>query len=709
MEEVEDKKSYTFFIQYGEDTKKVANFPVGSLDDLVAAFQSKYPESSSASVSFYVKDRQYNVEHKLDGIDEEFIDGVIVEAKTKKREYGGSTQDTTKRQKVEGQPPRIFERKVEEDGQCVVLLRGLPWDATTENIQEFFSGLEIVEDSIVIAKNYEGKTTGEAYAQFTSEDQITEALGRNRSNIGRRYIEVYKSNQNERTKAKFKGLPWDSNGRSDTTNGPYSSSSEVIKMRGLPFTATEDDCLEFFKQTVTNSDVLLGVHIMIDHQGRASGEAFVEVDGEEALEQAMQCHKKNIGRRYIDLFKSTHTELTRAVMGGKFNPANNTSVSQDALVIKLRGLPYSCTEQEIKDFFSDVDLKEIHFVKDNLGRNSGEAFIVVETEDDVAKAMQHHKQNIGSRYIDLYRSTSGELCSSLGINPSIASTPGALFIKMRGLPFSAKDEDITAFFSTLKIGKIHQMSNGMGRATGEAFVELFSEDDMGEAMKLNKQHIGSRYIDLYKSSYQELAATSAAVSGGGGGFGGFGGGRGMSAGFGGGRGMAAGFGGGAGYGAGYGGGFGGRGAAAGGRTPMGGMGAGMGGGDSSSHCVRMGGIPFNASEQDVTRFFQQASLRPVRMHRKANGGEAFVEFNNAEEARQALSLNKQYLGSRYIDLNPVSYEEVAATVGAGAMSGGQMGQYGNAASQMGDYGAYNAAAVAAYANYAHTYGSYGAM
>merc|ERR1711865_123824 len=137
-------------------------------------------------------------------------------------------------------------------------------------------------------------------------------------------------------------------------------------------------------------------------------------------------------------------------------------------------------------------------------------------------------------------------------------------------------------------------------------------------------------------------------------------------------------------------------------------GGGGGGGDATSHCVRMGGIPFNASEQDVTRFFQQASLRPVRMHRKPNGGEAFVEFSNNDEARQALSLNKQYLGSRYIDLHPVSYEEVAATVGASAMTTPQMSGYGGAgAGQMADYGAYNAAAVAAYAGYAQAYGNYG--
>ena len=46
------------------------------------------------------------------------------------------------------------------------------------------------------------------------------------------------------------------------------------------------------------------------------------------------------------------------------------------------------------------------------GRNTGEAYVIVETENDQAEAMKFQKQNIGSRYIDLYRSSAQEFSMS---------------------------------------------------------------------------------------------------------------------------------------------------------------------------------------------------------------------------------------------------------------------------------------------------------
>jgi len=82
-----------------------------------------------------------------------------------------------------------------------------------------------------------------------------------------------------------------------------------------------------------------------------------------------------------------------------------------------------------------------------------------------------------------------------------------------------------------------------------------------------------------------------------------------------------------------------------------------------SGCLRMLGIPFSATETDITRFFQEAGVTPVRIHRKHNGGEAYVEFAYPFESQRALTLNKRHLGHRYIDLIPVTYDEIADVVG----------------------------------------------
>lgn len=78
-----------------------------------------------------------------------------------------------------------------------VRLRGLPFGCTKEEIIQFFSGLEIVPNGITLPVDPEGKITGEAFVQFASQELAEKALGKHKERIGHRYIEVFKSSQEE--------------------------------------------------------------------------------------------------------------------------------------------------------------------------------------------------------------------------------------------------------------------------------------------------------------------------------------------------------------------------------------------------------------------------------------------------------------------------------------------------------------------------------
>ena len=46
---------------------------------------------------------------------------------------------------------------------------------------------------------------------------------------------------------------------------------------------------------------------------------------------------------------------------------------------------------------------------------------------------------------------------------------------------------------------MHIMTSGPGeRPTGEAFVEFVSAEEAGRAMEKHKQHMGSRYVELFR-------------------------------------------------------------------------------------------------------------------------------------------------------------------------------------------------------------------
>lgn len=49
------------------------------------------------------------------------------------------------------------------------------------------------------------------------------------------------------------------------------------------------------------------------------------------------------------------------------------------------------------------------FVRKSDGRATGDAFVLFETEDVAQKALQKHREIIGSRYIELFRSSTAEV------------------------------------------------------------------------------------------------------------------------------------------------------------------------------------------------------------------------------------------------------------------------------------------------------------
>lgn len=76
-------------------------------------------------------------------------------------------------------------------------------------------------------------------------------------------------------------------------------------------------------------------------------------------------------------------------------------------------------------------------------------------------------------------------------------------IKMRGLPFKAKEQHIKDFFAPLKILDIRMIKNNQKKPTGCAFVDFTSDLDIKEALKRDRDCIEGRYIELFRDKGEQ--------------------------------------------------------------------------------------------------------------------------------------------------------------------------------------------------------------
>lgn len=201
----------------------------------------------------------------------------------------------------------------------VVRLRGLPFDCMESDVTEFFHDLCIV-DILFVHKN--GRFSGEAFCVLGYPLQVDLAVRRDRQSIGRRYVEVFRSNRQEYYRAVANEFS-DTRGGSSRqsiqrvrSNDDHKDTAEhtgILRLRGLPFSAGKDDVLDFFKDFDLSED---RVHFVVNSDGRPAGEAFVEFHSVEDSRDAMVKDRMTLGSRYIELFPSSAKELDESVSRG---------------------------------------------------------------------------------------------------------------------------------------------------------------------------------------------------------------------------------------------------------------------------------------------------------------------------------------------------------------------------------------------------------
>ncbi|XP_057327456.1 RNA-binding protein fusilli isoform X3 [Microplitis mediator] len=313
----------------------------------------------------------------------------------------------------------------------------------------------------------------------------------------------------------------------------------VVRARGLPWQSSDQDIAKFFRGLNVAKG---GVALCLSPQGRRNGEALVRFINKEHRDMALKRHKHHIGKRYIEVYKSSGEEFVR-VAGGASGEAHAFLSRGAQVIVRMRGLPYDCVAKQVIEFFSGgqnpcqvLDGEDgVLFVKKPDGRATGDAFVLFSKEVDAEKALSKHRECIGVRYIELFRSTTAEvqqvLNRAIDIKPQVDMTPMLPLpppllpqyiitsgtrkdcVRLRGLPYEALVEHILEFMGEyakhIVYRGVHMVYNSQGQPSGEAFIQMDSESS-AFACASQRHHrymiFGKkqRYIEVFQCSGDDM-------------------------------------------------------------------------------------------------------------------------------------------------------------------------------------------------------------
>uniref|UniRef100_A0A4W6FUF3 Epithelial splicing regulatory protein 2 n=1 Tax=Lates calcarifer TaxID=8187 RepID=A0A4W6FUF3_LATCA len=312
------------------------------------------------------------------------------------------------------------------DSETVIRARGLPWQSSDQDIARFFKGLNIAKGGVALCLNAQGRRNGEALVRFINSEHRDLALERHKHHMGSRYIEVYKATGEEFLKI--------AGGTSNEVAQFLSKENQVIiRMRGLPFTATPQEVLSFLGPESPVTDGSEGLLFVKYPDGRPTGDAFVLFSCEEYAQNALKKHKQILGKRYIELFRSTAAEVQQVLNRYMSTPLISTlppspivpvpvlatppflpAASSTRDCVRLRGLPYTAGIEDILEFMGEhtVDIKPhgVHMVLNQQGRPSGDAFIQMKSPDKAFMVAQKcHKKTMKDRYVEVFQCSTEEM------------------------------------------------------------------------------------------------------------------------------------------------------------------------------------------------------------------------------------------------------------------------------------------------------------
>ncbi|XP_041945066.1 RNA-binding protein 12 [Alosa sapidissima] len=215
------------------------------------------------------------------------------------------------------------------------------------------------------------------------------------------------------------------------------------------------------------------------------------------------------------------------------------------------------------------------------------------------------------------------------LKPSITN-PDDFYVHLQGLPFNANELEVREFFHGLAVENVRLIRDNMGRSSGRALVKFFAPQDAFEAIKRGAAMLGQRYVEITPASERQWRECGSGILGQNQSKPGHNADQDRHR-----RGSSS------------------------SASPSGRERARSRSPHKQEFCVYLKGLPYEAENKQIFEFFKNLDIveDSIYIAYGPNGratGEGFVEFRNEMDYKAALGCHMQYMGSRFIQVHPIT-------------------------------------------------------
>jgi RNA recognition motif-containing protein len=191
------------------------------------------------------------------------------------------------------------------------------------------------------------------------------------------------------------------------------------------------------------------------------------------------------------------------------NNSAPTKKEPSSTMIYVSNLPFTTTDEQLRELFKDFEIKTAYVAKRRNGRSKGFGFVNLAKEGEQNKAIEkvdgkefeNRKLTAKIAYNDERRNEKGELKEPFKkqLPTKQEGPPSETVVYVSNLPWSFTDEDLKKFFGDLNVKSASVAVRRNGRSKGFGFVEFGTKEDQQKGLTFDQKKIEDRTITVKPS------------------------------------------------------------------------------------------------------------------------------------------------------------------------------------------------------------------